>query len=416
MKKKLFNPDFILLCQGTLFSTFGAVLYSAAIAYWVYDKTGSTTLMGILSGISFTVRIFAGPIGGSLTDHLRRRNVLVLTDLVRGVIFLVLGFLAFRDRMNVVLVVIAALISGVCSSLFDPASTSLAPDILDESVLIKGQSLLSGSSMIINLIGTALSGILIVKFGVPVLILVNGICYVVSALTERMIHDYPSHKEAEISNLQTIVNDMKEGAAFIREDRGLMKLGLICILSNLLISGFFNLLLPYCLQNGMNAEQYGYLGAFISAGSLIGTLLLTVTDVYHKRPFRIVGIAMALFVILGAAAIFTASFPITSTLFLICFILNGIFNGILSAILILLIPEDKRGVMYGTFMTVTMIGNALSSLVYGVLGDLIPLKLLGVCAFLLGAIPVMLVFDPDVQNIDAGKNEIETNVKKSCLE
>jgi MFS family permease len=209
---------------------------------------------------------------------------------------------------------------------------------------------------------------------------------------------------------------MKEGVAFIREDRGLMKLGLICILSNLLISGFFNLLLPYCLQNGMNAEQYGYLGAFISAGSLIGTLLLTVTDVYHKRPFRIVGIAMALFVILGAAAIFTASFPITSALFLICFIFNGIFNGILSAILILLIPEDKRGVMYGTFMTVTMIGNALSSLVYGVLGDLIPLKLLGVCAFLLGIIPVMLVFDPDVQNIDAGKNEIETNVKKSCLE
>ena len=400
MKKKLFSRDFVLLCQGTLFSAFGAVLYSAAIAYWVYEKTGSTALMGVLSGISFIVRVFAGPIGGSLTDHLRRRNVLVLSDLVRGIVFLVLGLLAFSNRMNIVLVIIAALISGICSSMFDPASASLIPDILDESVLIKGQSLVSGSSMIINLIGTAVSGILIVRFGVPVLILINGICYIISALSERIIRDYPSHKDGEICDLKTIFSDMKEGFAFIKGERGLMKLCLICILSNLLISGFFNLLLPYCLQNGMTTEQYGYVGAFISAGSLIGTLLLTVTDVYRRRPFQIIGLAMALFVILGAAAVFTACFPVTSALFFVCFILNGVFNGILNGLLILLIPEDKRGVLFGSFMTVTMMGNALSSLVYGVLGDLIPLRTLGVVAFLLGLIPVSLVFDRDVQNIE----------------
>ena len=407
MNKKLFNKDFILLCQGTLFSAFGSVLYSAAIAYWVYEKTGSTTLMGVLSGISFIIRVIAGPFSGSLTDHLRRRNILVSTDLIRGIIFTVLGILALSDKMNVVLVVLAAVVSGFCSSLFDPASTSLAPDILDESVLIKGQSLLNGSSMIINLIGTALSGILIVKFGVPVLILVNGVCYIISALSERIIYDYPSHKTEEISDFKTILNDMKESFAFIKNDKGLMKLGLICILGNLMISGFFNLLLPYCLQNGMTTEQYGYMGAFISAGSLIGTLLLTVLDVYSRKPLKIVGVEMIAFALCGAVAIFTASFLTTSILFFLCFILNGMFNGILNAILILLIPEDKRGVLFGTFMTASMLGNALSSLVYGVLGDLIPLKPLGVVAFLLGLLSVILVFDPDVQSININKETIE---------
>lgn len=405
MKKKLFNLDFVLLCQGTIFSTFGAVLYSAAIAYWVYDKTGSTTLMGILSGISFAVRIFTGPIGGSLTDHLHRRNVLVLTDLVRGVIFLVLGFLAFRDRMNVVLVVIAALISGVCSSLVDPAFTSLAPDILDESVLIKGQSLLSGSSTIINLIGTALSGILIVRFGVPVLILVNGICYIVSAISEKFIYDYPSHKEEAVPGLKTIFEDMKEGVAFLKNDRGLLKLSAVALLGNLLISGFFNLLLPYCVQNGMSTEQYGYLGAFVSAGSLIGTLLLTVIDVYGHHPLKIMGFAMLGFILFGTAAIFIASFQVTAVLSLIAFILNGFMNGILNALLILLIPEDKRGMLLGTVMTASMLGNGASSLMYGVLGDLIPLRTLGTISFLLGLIPAAMVFSRDVQNIDIKKNE-----------
>ena len=413
MKKKLINRDFILLCQGTMFSTFGAVLYSAAIAYWVYEKTGSTTLMGILSGISFIIRVIAGPISGSLTDHLRRRNILVCTDLIRGTVFLTLGLLAVNDRMNVVFVVIAALISGICSSLFDPASTSLAPDMLEESVLIKGQSLLSGSSTIINLIGTALSGILIVKFGVPALILVNGVCYIISALSERLIRDYPCHKEEGVSDLKMIINDMKDGLSFIKDDKGMLKLGLVCILSNFLISGFFSLLLPFCLQNGMSTEQYGYLGAFISAGSLIGTLLPAVVDIYNRKPFRIIGTCMVIFVFTGAAAVYCASFILTSVLFLFCFILNGMFNGILMAVLIMLIPEDKRGMMYGTFLTTSMLGNAASSVMYGVLGDLIPLRILGVIAFLLGLIPVSLIFDRDVQALDPdGNKKMETEINQ----
>ena len=405
MKKKLFNRDFILLCQGTLFSTFGAVLYSAAIAYWVYEKTGSTTLMGLLSGITFFVRALAGPFSGSLSDHLHRRNILVYTDLIRGALFTILGILAMNDRLSVVPVVFAALVSGVCSSLFDPSSSSLVPDILDESVLIKGQSLLSGSSTIINLIGTALSGILIVKFGVPVLILVNGICFILSAVSERFVHDYPSHKSEEIADLKTIFSDMKEGFVFLKNDKGLLKLGAVALLGNFLISGFFNLLLPYCLQNGMTTQQYGYLGAFISAGSLFGTLLLTVVDVYDRDPLKIMGYAMLGFVVFGAAAIFLASFKVTAMLSLIAFILNGFMNGILNALLIMLIPEDKRGMLFGTVMTVTMLGNGASSLMYGILGDLIPLRTLGSISFLLGLIPVALVFSKDVQGIRINRNE-----------
>lgn len=405
MKKKLFNRDFILLCQGTLFSTFGAVLYSAAIAYWVYEKTGSTTLMGLLSGITFFVRALAGPFSGSLSDHLHRRNILVYTDLIRGALFTILGILAMNDRLSVVPVVFAALVSGVCSSLFDPSSSSLVPDILDESVLIKGQSLLSGSSTIINLIGTALSGILIVKFGVPVLILVNGICFILSAVSERFVHDYPSHKSEEIADLKTIFSDMKEGFVFLKNDKGLLKLGAVALLGNFLISGFFNLLLPYCLQNGMTTQQYGYLGAFISAGSLFGTLLLTVVDVYDRDPLKIMGYAMLGFVVFGAAAIFLASFKVTAMLSLIAFILNGFMNGILNALIILLIPEDKRGMLFGTVMTVTMLGNGASSLMYGILGDLIPLRTLGSISFLLGLIPVALVFSKDVQGIRINRNE-----------
>ncbi len=405
MKKKLFNRDFFLLCQGTLFSTFGAVLYSAAIAYWVYEKTGSTTLMGLLSGVTFIVRVLAGPFSGSLSDYLQRRNILVYTDLIRGAVFVILGILAMHGRLSVMAVVLAALVSGTCSSLFDPASSSLVLDILEESVVIKGQSFLNGSSTIINLIGTALSGMLIVKFGVPILILINGICYIISAVSERFIHNYPGHKNEEISDFKMLISDIKEGFVFLKNDRGLLKLGIVTLLGNFLISGFFNLLLPYCTQNGMTTEQYGYLGAFVAAGSLIGTLLLTIVDIYDRKPLNIMGYTMLGFVFAGSTAVFLASFKVTAILFLIAFILNGFMNGILSAVIVLLIPEDKRGMMFGTIMTVVMLGNAASSLMYGVLGDLIPLRTLGTIAFLLFLIPAALVFSRDVQSMEMKKKE-----------
>ena len=199
MKRKLANKDFLLLCQGSLFSNFGAVLYSAAVGFWVYEKTGSTSLMGILSSISYFIRIFAGPIAGSISDHLRRRNVLVVTDLIRGIVFTVLGYLAFKEKMSIPMVVIVAVLSGLCSSMFTPASTSLTPDMLDESVIIKGQSIVNGSAAIINLVGTAISGALIVSLGVPLLIIINGVCYIVSGISECFIYDYPSHNEKTYS-------------------------------------------------------------------------------------------------------------------------------------------------------------------------------------------------------------------------
>ena len=68
MRKKLFNRDFLLLLQGSAVSTVGDVMYSVAIGYWVYEKTGSSALMGIMASISLFVTMFLSPFCGSIVD------------------------------------------------------------------------------------------------------------------------------------------------------------------------------------------------------------------------------------------------------------------------------------------------------------------------------------------------------------
>ena len=86
--KKLWNKDFILLLQGNAVSTIGDLMYSVAIGYWVYEQTGSSGLMGIMSAISMFVTMILSPFSGSIVDKCNRKWVLVGMDIMQGVIML----------------------------------------------------------------------------------------------------------------------------------------------------------------------------------------------------------------------------------------------------------------------------------------------------------------------------------------
>ena len=77
MDRKLLNRDFLLMLQGELVSGLGDILYSVAIGYWVYDVTGSSALMGILSSISMFVTMFLAPFSGGIVDKVNRKGIIV---------------------------------------------------------------------------------------------------------------------------------------------------------------------------------------------------------------------------------------------------------------------------------------------------------------------------------------------------
>lgn len=119
MKRKLWNKDTILMLQGNAVSALGDILYSVAIGYWVYEKTGSSALMGIMSSISMFMTMLVMPFSGSIIDKCSRKLIIVGMDTLRGVIMLALGVLAFADSLSVPVVLAAAFLASACS-VFSP--------------------------------------------------------------------------------------------------------------------------------------------------------------------------------------------------------------------------------------------------------------------------------------------------------
>ena len=187
MQKKLWNKDFILMLQGGTVSGLGDLLYSVAIGFWVYEMTGSNTLMGVMSSISMFMSMIVMPFSGTIIDKCNRKAVIVGMDVLRGIIMLVVGALALVGKLSVGVVLLAAFLASGCSVFFSPAVSTLMIDIIPHNDMIRGQSIFSGVQTFVTLVGKALSGALVAFCGVPLIITLNGVSYLISAVTEMFI-------------------------------------------------------------------------------------------------------------------------------------------------------------------------------------------------------------------------------------
>ena len=395
MVRKLWNKDFILLLQGNAVSTIGDLMYSVAIGYWVYEQTGSSGLMGIMSAISMFVTMFLSPFSGSIVDKCNRKWVLVGIDIMQGVIMLSIGLLAYLDKLNVPGVLIAAFLAALGSVFYSPAASTLMIDIIPHDDMTRGQSIFSGSNALINMVGTAFSGVMVAFFGVPLIVIINGLSNLYSAVSELFIHVPRTVQQGAQVSAKSILRDSKEAVRMIFSDKCLQLFVPCALLLNLLAAGPLTLVLPFCMEKGFTVDMYGYLMAIWTAASLICVLMLGVVKLKPKTRFWVLAVGFTSSVLFFGLTYISKQFvPLCIMAFLASFA-NCAGNTIFNASLMLALPEENRGAILGFIQSASVGGTALSAVIYGVLGDVLPLYLVFTVGNLLSLAPMLyLCFNP----------------------
>ena len=389
MQRKLWNKDFVLLLQGNATSAIGDLLYSVAIGYWVYEKTGSSTLMGVMSSISMFVTMFLSPFTGSIVDKISRRWIIVGMDALRGLIMLVLGALLYANALNIPGILLAAFLASMCSVFFGPAVSTLMIDLIPHDDMTRGQSIHSGITSLINLVGKAFSGVLVAFLGVPLIVVINGVCYLLSAFTEMFIRVPRTVQQGEKVTVKGVLTDFGKAVQSIFANPCLKLFVPFVVILNFLCAGPTTLMLPFCMDKGFTMDMYGYLLSVEMAGSMITVLILGVVKLSPKHRFilMIVGFIGAQ-TLCVPAYLATAFLPMAVLLFLSA-LLNAAGNAIFNAALMLALPDENRGAILGFVSAASIGGCALSAVVYGVLGDIFPLHLVFVAGCIL-ALPFAL--------------------------
>lgn len=388
---KLLNKNYVLMVQGNAVSALGDILYSVAIGFWVYEASGSSALMGIMSSIAMFVRMFLLPFSGAIIDRCDRKHIIVGMDVVRGMLMLMIGYLAIKGSLSIPLVLAVAFLSALCTTFFSPAISTALIDVIPASRMVQGQSIYSSTQMILNLVGNAVSGALVAFFGVGWIIIANGISYLLSALSEAFIClSYNLHEKTQLS-FKKVWQDMQKGINIIIKDHNLNFFIPYALIINFLGSGAMALMMPYLLDKGFDIAQYGYAMGIMTIASLLGTVILSVLKITPKQRYQILSFGFIFSIIFFEIAYLCHDRYLIMIMLGLGTLGNALANAIFNASLMLALPQDNRGAVLGLATSGSIGGSALSSMIYGILGDIFSLQLVFVISNTITIIPLYLL-------------------------
>jgi MFS family permease len=205
---------FRLLWLGQSVSVIGDGLVIVAIGLFVTRLTGDASDVGVvLAGYSVPMVLFL-LLGGVVADRLPRQQVMIVTDAVRGLAHLTLAVLIAVGAVRIWHMVVIGVLFGTSQAFFQPAYTGLVPQTVPESDLQAAQALGGVSRELASVVSPALATVLVFTVGGAAAFALDGLTFVVSALTLIWVRPRRRGSPTERTGL---LQELQEGWTAIRE-------------------------------------------------------------------------------------------------------------------------------------------------------------------------------------------------------
>jgi len=183
--------------------------------------------------------------------------------------------------------------------------------------------------------------------GAPILILIDGVTYLFSALSETFItipQTLPEKSSGLKEKLTQFKNDTIDGFKFVWGNKGMRLVFLMITVLHLFIMPIM-LLLPFYVEDFLMASPawYGYILSGFGFGALIGYVIAGTIKVSGERRSYVVVAAM----ILGTVLLALLSIVTEAILALLILLLFGVLNGIININIITVLQTSTEGDMRG---------------------------------------------------------------------
>ena len=377
MSQKLFNRDFTLVAIGQLISLFGNAILRFALALYVLDATGSAAVFGTVTAIAVIPTILLSPFGGILSDRVNRRNIMAALDFATAALALGLGLLLSEENA-VALITVTLLLLSVIQACYTPSVNSSVPLLQAEGNLVKANAVVSQVSMLANLIGPVLGGVLYGFFGAMPIILVSGVCFFLSAVLELFIHIPFQPLDAKTGILQIVKDDLRESIRFMtREQPDILRITLMIAVYSLFVVSTITVGLPYVIRTvlGLSSQLYGAAEGLMAAAGIAGGIAsgFLAGRLKTGRLYWLLVLSGAALVPVGAAFLLDCG-PMTCYIVItICIMAMQLLIALFSIFMLSLAqsrtPSHLLGKMTAYIMTLTMCAQPVGQALYGVLFD-----------------------------------------------
>jgi len=315
-------PAFRRLWFGQGVSFIGTEIAEVALAYQMYQLTGSKLAVGLISLTHLVPLLTLTVIGGAIADAVDRRRLMLVQQV--GMVCGSLGLAANAALADphVWALYASQLVISSSFSIGVGAQRSMTPQLVDESKFLSASALNSVTSQLGAVAGPGVAGVLLKFLELKWIYLADSLSYVGALIAVSLLPRLVAREDAERASWETI----KAGFTYVRHQPVI--LGFFLVDTIAMIFGMPSALFaPVASDRFNDPALVGYLYMAPAVGALLVSLLSG-----PLRHLRRQGVGVILAASLWGVAIFAFAFAHQFWLALLLLALAG-FGDQISAIL-----------------------------------------------------------------------------------
>jgi DHA3 family multidrug efflux protein-like MFS transporter len=347
-----------------------------AMIFFIYLETHSVTATSIVSGIYLVLTAGLGIWFGSLVDHNKKKNVMILSGLISLIIYIA-GFIMYislpaetwKDPTSVTLWIfnVLLLIGVIAGNIRSIAVPTLVTILIPEDDRAKANGLVGTAFGIAFLICSAISGLLVGAGGMYY-VLILGIGMMFLSILHMWFLPIPEKEIVHLEHQESKV-DLRGTYAVVAAIPGLLALIIFSTINNFLGGTFMGLMDAYGLSL-VSVQTWGLLFAVISCGFIVGGLVIAKYGL-GKNP--LVAMFTANIIIWVISAVFTIQ-PSIILLAVGMFIYISVVPFIEASeqtILQQVVPQERQGRVFGFAHSVEQSASPLTTFLIGPIAETI---------------------------------------------
>lgn len=270
--RALAHRDFRRFYLSQLLAQTGTWMQTVAQSWLVLQLTDSPFRLGLIGVLQFSPILFLSVAAGALADRWPKRRLLVMTQSVLAGQAAALGLLVVLGHVQYWQVAALALVTGLANATDGPARQALLVEMVGRADVGNAVALNSASFNAARIVGPALAGVIIGRFGVVPAFFLNsaGFLVVISALVRLRVEGRQRWRGSS-----SVLEEIAEGLRYaLGTPRIVLMLSLLCVVSLFVFN--FTVYVPLVARDRLHlgAEGFGFLMAGLGVGAVAGSLIV----------------------------------------------------------------------------------------------------------------------------------------------
>jgi MFS family permease len=266
------SRNYRLFFIGQSVSLLGTWMQKTAVSWIVYTITHSKFMLGVTLFATMFPSFLFSFLGGVASDRYSRYRLLLLTQVASMVQALLLTALVFFSQYTVWEILALSVVLGIINAFDVPARQSLVYEMVPLKDLPNALALNSSMANLSRLIGPAIAGIVIEKFGNDVCFGLNSLSFM-AVIVSLLLMKLPKH----IPGVQTknVLGQLRDGMVYIRRSPEIAFVLIMLALMSIFVLPFTTLIPVYAkdIFHG-TASTFGIIDSVIGLGAFSGAIFL----------------------------------------------------------------------------------------------------------------------------------------------